>query len=32
VTSNAVTRLMQFWLGGDGYGRFLRKVREGTIK
>jgi Na+-transporting NADH:ubiquinone oxidoreductase subunit C len=32
VTSNAVTRLTQFWLGSDGYGPFLRKVREGTIK
>jgi Na+-transporting NADH:ubiquinone oxidoreductase subunit C len=32
VTSNAVTRLMQYWLGTDGYGPFLRKVREGAIK
>jgi Na+-transporting NADH:ubiquinone oxidoreductase subunit C len=32
VTSNAVTRLMQYWLGADGYGPFLRKVREGAIK
>ena len=31
VTSNAVTRLMQFWLGSDGYGPFLRKLREGAI-
>jgi Na+-transporting NADH:ubiquinone oxidoreductase subunit C len=32
VTSNAVTRLTQFWLGSDGYGPFLRKLREGAIK
>ena len=32
VTSNAVTRLMQFWLGSDGYGTFLRRVREGAIR
>lgn len=31
VTSNAVTRLVQFWLGDDGYGRFLRRAREGAI-
>lgn len=29
VTSNAVTRLMQFWLSDQGYGRFLRAFREG---
>jgi Na+-transporting NADH:ubiquinone oxidoreductase subunit C len=27
VTSNAITRLMQFWLSDSGYGRFLRKFR-----
>jgi len=32
ITSNAVTQLMRFWLGDDGYGRFLRKFREGAIK
>jgi Na+-transporting NADH:ubiquinone oxidoreductase subunit C len=32
VTSNAVTRLMQYWLGGDGYGKFLHRVREGAVK
>jgi Na+-transporting NADH:ubiquinone oxidoreductase subunit C len=32
VTSNAVTRLMQYWLGADGYGPFLKKVREGAFK
>lgn len=30
VTSNAVTRLMQFWLSDNGYGRFLRNFREGA--
>jgi Na+-transporting NADH:ubiquinone oxidoreductase subunit C len=30
VTSNAVTRLMQFWLSDAGYGRFLRRFREGV--
>jgi Na+-transporting NADH:ubiquinone oxidoreductase subunit C len=30
VTSNAVTRLMQFWLSEDGYGRYLKKFRGGT--
>ena len=29
ITSNAVTQLMQFWLGDNGYGRWLRKFREG---
>ncbi len=28
VTSNAVTRLMQYWLSDDGYGKFLRRFRE----
>jgi Na+-transporting NADH:ubiquinone oxidoreductase subunit C len=31
VTSNAVTRLMQFWLSDNGYGRFLKRFREGAI-
>jgi Na+-transporting NADH:ubiquinone oxidoreductase subunit C len=30
VTGNAVTRLMQFWLGPDGYGKFLQRYREGA--
>ena len=30
ITSNAVTRLMQFWLSDDGYGRWLTRVREGA--
>jgi Na+-transporting NADH:ubiquinone oxidoreductase subunit C len=29
VTSNAVTRLMQFWLSENGYGRFLKGFRGG---
>jgi Na+-transporting NADH:ubiquinone oxidoreductase subunit C len=29
VTSNAITRLMQFWLSDDGYGKFLKNFREG---
>jgi Na+-transporting NADH:ubiquinone oxidoreductase subunit C len=29
ITSNAVTRLMQFWLSDDGYGRWLKHFREG---
>ena len=31
VTSNAVTRLMQFWLSDNGYGRFLKRFREGAV-
>jgi Na+-transporting NADH:ubiquinone oxidoreductase subunit C len=31
VTSNAVTRLMQFWLSDNGYGKFLKRFREGEI-
>jgi Na+-transporting NADH:ubiquinone oxidoreductase subunit C len=31
VTSNAVTRTMQFWLSDDGFGKFLRKLREGAL-
>lgn len=30
ITSNAVTRLMQFWLSEDGYGKFLKRFREGA--
>lgn len=30
ITSNAITRLTQFWLGDDGYGRFLKKFRQGA--
>jgi Na+-transporting NADH:ubiquinone oxidoreductase subunit C len=31
VTSNATTRLMQFWLSDQGYGKFLRRFREGKF-
>lgn len=29
ITSNAVTRLTQFWLSDDGYGRWLKRWRAG---
>ncbi len=28
ITSNAITRLVRFWLSEDGYGRFLQGFRE----
>jgi Na+-transporting NADH:ubiquinone oxidoreductase subunit C len=28
ITSNAVTRLVQFWLSDDGYGRWLKSWRD----
>lgn len=28
ITSNAITRLTQFWLSDAGYGRFLKKLKE----
>jgi Na+-transporting NADH:ubiquinone oxidoreductase subunit C len=31
VTSNAITRLMQFWLSDNGYGKFLKRFREGQV-
>ena len=31
VTSNAVTNLMQFWLGPHGYGPFLDRFRNGEV-
>jgi len=31
ITGNAVTKLMQFWLSDEAYGRFLRKFREGAV-
>ena len=30
ITGNAVTHLMQFWLGEHGYGKFLQRYREGA--
>ena len=29
ITSNGVSRLVAFWLSGDGYGPFLKQFREG---
>ena len=31
ITSNGITRMMQFWLGADGYGPFLKRFREGGL-
>ena len=28
ITSNAVTRLVQFWLSDDGYGKWLKGFRQ----
>ncbi|MBL0141528.1 MAG: Na(+)-translocating NADH-quinone reductase subunit C [Betaproteobacteria bacterium] len=28
ITSKAITRLTQFWLSDDGYGKFLRRFKE----
>ena len=28
ITSNAITRLTQFWLSDDGYGKFLKRFRQ----
>jgi Na+-transporting NADH:ubiquinone oxidoreductase subunit C len=30
ITSKAITELVRFWLGEQGYGRFLKKFREGA--
>jgi Na+-transporting NADH:ubiquinone oxidoreductase subunit C len=32
ITSNAVSRLMTFWMSNEGYGPFLRKFREGAVQ
>lgn len=29
ITSNAITRVVQFWLSDDGYGRWLKEFRQG---
>ena len=29
ITSNAITRLVQFWLSDEGYGRWLKQFRQG---
>jgi Na+-transporting NADH:ubiquinone oxidoreductase subunit C len=31
ITSNAITRLTRFWLSEDGYGKFLKRFREGGM-
>jgi Na+-transporting NADH:ubiquinone oxidoreductase subunit C len=31
ITSNGISRMMAFWLGDDGYRRFLRRFREGAV-
>lgn len=30
VTSNSITKLMRFWLSDAGYGKFLKRFREGA--
>jgi Na+-transporting NADH:ubiquinone oxidoreductase subunit C len=30
VTSKAITQLVRFWLGDQGYGKFLKRFREGS--
>lgn len=30
ITSNAITRLVQFWLSDEGYGRWLKNFRQGA--
>ena len=29
ITSNAITRVVQFWLSDEGYGRWLKEFRQG---
>lgn len=29
ITSNGVSRLVEFWLSNNGYGRYLKRFREG---
>lgn len=29
ITSNAITRVVQFWLADEGYGRWLKEFRQG---
>lgn len=31
ITSNGVSNLVQYWLGEDGFGPFLSKVRQGGV-
>ncbi|MEX0446489.1 Na(+)-translocating NADH-quinone reductase subunit C [Xenorhabdus sp. SGI246] len=32
LTSNGVQHMFDFWLGDNGFGPFLKKVREGALK
>ncbi|PHM29776.1 Na(+)-translocating NADH-quinone reductase subunit C [Xenorhabdus budapestensis] len=32
LTSNGVQHMFDFWLGDNGFGPFLKKVREGVLK
>ena len=32
LTGNGVTNLVRYWLGTDGYGRFLARLRAGEIE
>ncbi len=31
LTSNGVTRTLQFWLGDEGYGPFVTRFKEGGL-
>jgi len=31
LTGDGVTRTVQFWLGDKGFGRFLKKLRDGAV-
>jgi len=31
ITSNGIARMMAFWFSNDGYGPFLKRLREGAI-
>ena len=32
LTSNGVTNMIRYWLGENGYGPVLQKLREGLVK
>lgn len=32
LTSTGVQNMFNFWLGDNGFGPFLKKVREGALK
>jgi Na+-transporting NADH:ubiquinone oxidoreductase subunit C len=31
ITSNGITHVVRFWLGEDGYGPFLKSLRDGVL-